>query len=53
MMTEAVAAWNKKHYGIDIDPKTILLATGVHPGLIAALQTFAARQQGAAADADV
>jgi cystathionine beta-lyase len=43
MMTEAVAAWNKKHYGIDIDPKTILLATGVHPGLIAALQTFSPR----------
>ena len=40
MMTEAVAAWNKKHYGIDIDPNTIVLANGVHPGLIAALITF-------------
>ena len=40
MMTEAVAAWNKKHYGIDIDPNTIVLSNGVHPGLIAALLTF-------------
>lgn len=40
MMTEAVTAWNKKHYGIDIDPNTIVLANGVHPGLIAALITF-------------
>lgn len=40
MMTEAVAAWNKKHYGIDIDPNTMVLSAGVHPGLIAALITF-------------
>jgi cysteine-S-conjugate beta-lyase len=35
-----VVAWNKKRYGVDIDPSTLALATGVHPGLIAALQTF-------------
>jgi cystathionine beta-lyase len=35
-----VVAWNKKRYGVDIDPSTLVLATGVHPGLIAALQTF-------------
>jgi len=40
MVTEAVAAWNKKHYGVDIDPSTIVLSAGVHPGLIAALLTF-------------
>lgn len=40
MMTEAIAAWNKKHYGIDIDPNTMVLSAGVHPGLIAALITF-------------
>jgi cystathionine beta-lyase len=40
MMTEAIAAWNKKHYGIDIDPNTMVLSAGVHPGLIAALATF-------------
>ena len=40
MMQEAVAAWNKKHYGITIDPNTIVLSNGVHPALIAALVTF-------------
>jgi cystathionine beta-lyase len=40
MMTEAVAAWNKKHYGVDIDPSTMVLSAGVHPALIAALITF-------------
>jgi len=39
-MAAAVATWNKKHYGIDIDPNTIVLSNGVHPGLIAALLTF-------------
>jgi cystathionine beta-lyase len=39
-MTEAVAAWNKRKYGLTIDPKTIVLANGVHPALIAALVTF-------------
>ena len=40
MITEAVAAWNKRHYGIDIDPNTMVLSAGVHPGIIAALLTF-------------
>ncbi|MGQ0732021.1 MAG: MalY/PatB family protein [Acidobacteriota bacterium] len=35
-----VVSWNKRRYGVDIDPATITLTTGVHPGLIAALQTF-------------
>jgi cystathionine beta-lyase len=39
-MTASVASWNKRRYGVDIDPATITLTTGVHPGLIAALQTF-------------
>ncbi|MDP3719333.1 MAG: aminotransferase class I/II-fold pyridoxal phosphate-dependent enzyme [Acidobacteriota bacterium] len=39
-MTAAVATWNKAHYGIDIDPATIVLSNGVHPALIAALITF-------------
>jgi len=38
---EAVAGWNRKRYGLEIDPATIVWTTGVHPGLIAALQTFA------------
>src|SRR5689334_13640468 len=39
-MQEAVAAYNKRHYGVTIDPSTIVLANGVHPGIIAALKTF-------------
>ena len=37
---EAVAAWNQKRYGLEIDPESIALTTGVHPGLIAALHAF-------------
>jgi cystathionine beta-lyase len=42
-LTGAVAAWNKKRYGVDIDPETMVLSAGVHPALIAALLTFAPR----------
>ena len=38
---EAIANYNKRRYNLDIDPKTIQLLTGVHAGLIAAIQTFA------------
>jgi len=38
--TENIAAWNKRRYGLNIDPETIVLTTGVHPGLIAALRVF-------------
>ena len=38
--TENIAAWNKRRYGLNIDPETIVLTTGVHPGIIAALRTF-------------
>ena len=37
---EAVAEWNHRRYGLDIDPSTIVFTTGVHPGIIAALHTF-------------
>ncbi len=37
---EAISSWNKRRYGLDIDPETIVLTTGVHPGLIAALRAF-------------
>jgi cystathionine beta-lyase len=37
---EAIAAWNKRRYGLTIDPESIVLTTGVHPGLIAALRAF-------------
>ncbi len=36
----AVADWNQRRYGLEIDPDSIVFTTGVHPGLIAALQTF-------------
>lgn len=39
-MTDSVVAWNKRRYGVTIDPKTVILANGVHPGIIAALKTF-------------
>lgn len=38
--TEAVVDWNHRRYGLDIDPETLVFTTGVHPALIAALQTF-------------
>lgn len=38
--TDAIVNWNKKRYGIDINPDLLVLTTGVHPGLIAALKTF-------------
>ena len=39
--TDAVVEWNARRYGLEIDPATLEWTTGVHPGLIAALQTFA------------
>jgi cystathionine beta-lyase len=37
---ESIAAWNKRRYGLTIDPDSIVLTTGVHPGLISALRAF-------------
>ena len=37
---ESIVNWNKRRYGLDIDPDTVALPNGVHPGLIAALKTF-------------
>ena len=37
---DAVVGWNKRRYGITIDPEKMLLSTGVHPGIIAALHAF-------------
>jgi cystathionine beta-lyase len=37
---ETIAEWNHERYGLDVDPTTIQIAAGVHPGLIAALRTF-------------
>ncbi len=37
---QSIVDWNKRRYGLDIDPETVVLNTGVHAGLIAGLQTF-------------
>lgn len=37
---ESIVAWNKNRHGVDVDPATVRLTTGVHPGLIAALRAF-------------
>src|SRR5688572_29125963 len=40
MVNEAVAAWNKRRYGVTIDPASMQISAGVHPALIAALKAF-------------
>lgn len=37
---QAIADWNHDHHGVDVDPDSIVIANGVHPGLIATLKTF-------------
>lgn len=37
---DGIIKWNKRRYGIDINPDLMGITTGVHPGLIAALKTF-------------
>jgi cysteine-S-conjugate beta-lyase len=37
---QAIADWNRRRYGLEIDPDTIVLTTGVHPALIAAMHAF-------------
>jgi len=39
-MTEHIVGWNKKRYGLTVNPETIVMTTGVHPGIIAALKVF-------------
>jgi cystathionine beta-lyase len=38
--SEGIIRWNKRRYGIDINPDMLGITTGVHPGIIAALKTF-------------
>jgi cysteine-S-conjugate beta-lyase len=37
---DGIVSWNKRRYGVDINPELLVITTGVHPGLIAALRTF-------------
>jgi len=38
--SEGIIAWNKKRYGLTVNPESLVITTGVHPGIIAALKTF-------------
>jgi cystathionine beta-lyase len=42
-MAESVAAWNRRRYGVTIDPATIVVTNGVHPALIFAIQALSPR----------
>jgi cystathionine beta-lyase len=37
---DGIIAWNKKRHGITVNPESVVITTGVHPGIIAALKTF-------------
>jgi len=37
---ETIAEWNHDRYGLDVDPRSLVIATGVHPGLIASISTL-------------
>ena len=37
---EVIAEWNHDRYGLTVDPTTLQIATGVHPGLIASIKTL-------------
>lgn len=37
---ESIASWNKRRYGLEINPKTIVNSAAVHPSIIAALRAF-------------
>ena len=37
---EVIAEWNYDRYSLTVDPTTLQIATGVHPGLIASIRTF-------------
>jgi len=37
---DVIAEWNADRYNHEVDPASIQIATGVHPGLIAALKTY-------------
>ena len=38
--SENVIAWNKRRYGITIEPSQLVIAAGVHPAIIATLKAF-------------
>jgi len=38
---EAIAAWSSERHGVEVDPGSITLSDGIHPGLIATLTAIA------------
>ena len=40
-LVDAVVKWNGERHNLDLDPKSVVLSTGVYPGVIAGLRTFA------------
>jgi cystathionine beta-lyase len=43
MIVDAIVSWNKRRYGVDINPDQMVISAGVHPALISAIQTFSPR----------
>jgi cystathionine beta-lyase len=43
MIVDDIVAWNKRRYGVDINPDQLVISAGVHPALIAAMQAFCPR----------
>ena len=39
-MNEHIVSWNKKRYGITVSPDSVVMTTGVHPGIVATLRAF-------------
>ena len=37
---DSIVNWNKRRYGVEINPELLLHSTGVHQGLISAIRTF-------------
>jgi cysteine-S-conjugate beta-lyase len=40
---DGIVSWNKRRYGVDINPDQMVISGGVHPALMSALQTFTPR----------
>ena len=43
MIVDDIVAWNKRRYGVDINPDQLVISAGVHPALISAMQAFCPR----------
>jgi len=40
---DGIVSWNKRRYGVDINPDQMVISGGVHPALMSALQAFTPR----------